>query len=396
MRYSLVGCTLVVLACGSANAQYVISAHSGVVQYVEGAAYLNGQQVDPKFGHFPDIKDNQEFQTKEGRAEILLTPGVFLRLGENSSIRMLSTRLTDTRVEVLHGSAIIECDDVPKDNSIQVVYNLDTVQLTKHGLYRVDTDPARFRVYDGEAVVKGNDKQVTVKGGKETSLDSTLTAQSFDRKDDDELYRWSDRRASYVAQANAASATTASNSGSGYGYSGSGYGGLGYGGLGYGGLGYGYGAYGFNGGWAFNPMFGMYTYLPFDGFGYSPFGYTFFSPYTAFYAPYYYGGYYGGGGYPVRTSGTATTSRAVTRGSNSAFLGHSPGGFMGGARTGRFGGFAGSSVRSGGFGSARSGGFGGFSGARAGGGFSGAGAGGFGGGHAAGSVGGGHVGGGHR
>ena len=365
MRYSLVGCALVVLAGGSANAQYVISAHSGVVQYVEGAAYLNGQQVDPKFGHFPDIKDNQEFQTKEGRAEILLTPGVFLRLGENSSIRMLSTRLTDTRVEVLHGSAIIECDDVPKDNSIQVVYNLDTVQLTKHGLYRVDTDPARFRVYDGEAVVKDNDKQVTVKSGKETSLDSTLTAQNFDRKDDDELYRWSDRRASYVAQANAASATTASNSGNGYGYSGSGYGGLGYGGLGYGGLGYGglgygYGAFGFNGGWAFNPMFGMYTYLPFDGFGYSPFGYTFFSPYTAFYAPYYYGGYYGGAGYPVRTSGTAIASRAVTRGSNSAFLGHSPGGFLGGARNARFGGMT-SSARAGGF--ARSGGFGGGAGA---------------------------------
>lgn len=391
MRYSVVGCALLVVAAGSASAQYVISAHSGVVQYVEGDAYLNGQLVDAKFGHFPDIKDNQEFATKQGRAEILLTPGVFLRLGENSSIRMLSTRLTDTRVEVLHGSAIIECDDVPKDNSIQVVYNLDTMQLTKHGLYRVDTDPARFRVYDGEAVVKNDDKQVTVKGGKEAALDSTLAASSFDRKDDDELYRWSDRRASYVAQANAASATTASTSSygssSGLGYgglgygSGLGYGGLGYGGLGYGGLGYGYG---FNGGWMFNPMFGMYTWLPFDGFGYSPFGYTFFSPYTAFYAPYYYGGYYGGSGYPLRTTATSNTNVPVTRGGTSPFLGHRPaGGFQGGARSARFGGLAGSSR-------------GGFSGARAGG-FGHAAA--FGGGHAVGGVGGGHasggVGGGH-
>jgi len=67
---------------------------------VEGRAYLGDKPVEPKLGQFPDIKENQEFRTEDGRAEILLTPGVFLRLGENSSVRMLSTRLTDTRVEV--------------------------------------------------------------------------------------------------------------------------------------------------------------------------------------------------------------------------------------------------------------------------------------------------------
>jgi hypothetical protein len=44
-------------------------------------------------------------------------------------------------------------------------------------------------------------------------------------------------------------------------------------------------------------MFGMYTYLPYSGFGYSPFGYTYYSPTTVAYAPSYGGsGYtYGGG-----------------------------------------------------------------------------------------------------
>src|SRR5271169_1398187 len=110
------------LTGGSAFAQYVISAHAGVVQYVEGRAYLNDQVVEPKFGQFPDIKENQEFRTAEGRAEVLLSPGVFLRLGENSSIKMVSSHLTDVRVEVLTGSAVIECDDVPKDNSIEAIY----------------------------------------------------------------------------------------------------------------------------------------------------------------------------------------------------------------------------------------------------------------------------------
>src|ERR1700682_2753424 len=116
MRLPVASLAIGVLLSGSASAQYMISAHSGVVQSVDGRAYLNGQPVQPKFGQFPDIKENEEFRTEEGRAEILLTPGVFLRMGENSSIRMLSTRLTDTRVEVLSGSAMIESNEIPKDN----------------------------------------------------------------------------------------------------------------------------------------------------------------------------------------------------------------------------------------------------------------------------------------
>ena len=59
---------------------------------------------------------------------------------------------------------------------------------------------------------------------KQTNLAGGLMAESFDRKADDQdaLYRWSDRRASYVAQANVASAASVGNSytgsGNGYGY----------------------------------------------------------------------------------------------------------------------------------------------------------------------------------
>jgi hypothetical protein len=287
----------------------MISAHAGVVQYVEGHAYLNDQAVEPKFGQFPDIKENQEFRTEEGRAEILLTPGVFLRLGENSSIRMLSARLTDAKVEVLSGSAMIECNDVPKDNSIQAVYKGNAIRFEKQGLYRIDTEPARFRVYEGEAVVTDASGQLTLRGGKETNLSGVLLAESFDRKEQDALYSWSDRRAAYVAQANIVSANTVSNNGY------SGYGGSGYG-L-FGSSGYGYGP-SFLGGWMLNPMFGMYTYMPYSGFGYSPFGYTYYSPYTVGYAPPYNSAYTSTT--PSRVSGITGTSRmgnvaAAARGS---------------------------------------------------------------------------------
>jgi hypothetical protein len=276
------GLALGVLAVGSSYAQYVISAHSGVVQYVEGAAYVNDTQVDPKFGQFPDIKENQVFRTTEGRAEILLTPGAFLRVAENSSIRMVSNKLTDTRVEVLTGSAMLECDDIQKDNAIMLLYQGNTMIPVKHGLYRVDSEPARFAVFDGEAIVKGQSGQVTLKGGKQTALNGVLMAENFDKKDGDDLYRWSARRSGYLSKANVSSAMGMRNTGYG-GYSGS--------------------------AWQWNSMFGLYTYVPYRGMYYSPFGYGFYSPYTVGNYYYYPGNnYYGGGG----GSSTTATSSAYT------------------------------------------------------------------------------------
>src|SRR5579863_8699003 len=80
-------CSLVF--AGGARAQSVISAHSGVIHYVEGDVTIDGSAVHPKFAEFPDVKSGQVLATEEGRVEVLLTPGVFLRLSENSSVRML-------------------------------------------------------------------------------------------------------------------------------------------------------------------------------------------------------------------------------------------------------------------------------------------------------------------
>jgi hypothetical protein len=256
-----------VLAGSSLHAQYVISAHSGLVQYVEGKAYLNDTLVEPKFGKFPEIKENQELRTGEGRAEVLLTPGVFLRMSENSSIRMLSTRLTDTRVEILTGSAMVECDDAPKDNAVTLLYKGATMLLVKHGLYRLDANQARFQVYDGESIVKSETGPLTLKSGKRTTLAGALIAENFDRRQGDELYIWSSQRSSYLAKANVASAMALRDSGS---YSGAP-----------------------SGSWSWNPMFGMFAFVPSSGTLYSSFGGSFWSPYTV--GDYNTGYYYGGG-----------------------------------------------------------------------------------------------------
>ena len=277
----------------SAYGQSAISAHSGMVHYVEGTVLLEGQQVDPKFGEFPEVKNDQVLKTEEGRAEVLLTPGVFLRLAENSSFRMLSNRLADTAIEVLSGSVMFEVDELLKDNAITVKYKDATVALNKDGLYRVEADPARLKVYEGAAQVIYGTKTVEAHKGHQVALDETLLASSFDTKDTDSFYRWASRRSEYVAAANVSSARSAGcGTSSSFAASTTNCSNLG-----------GYSSYGNPYGmWSWNPYFGMFTYLPGTGFGYNPFGWAFYSPYTVgmLYVPGYYG--YGYPGAPVYTN----------------------------------------------------------------------------------------------
>jgi hypothetical protein len=267
--------------------QSVISAHSGTIHYTEGQVSLDGGAVQSKFGEFPEVKPGQVLATQDGRAEILLTPGVFLRLAENSSFTMVSNQLSNTRLEIKSGTAMIEVGELLQDNAIAVAFHGADVSLGKRGLYRFDSDPNRFRVYEGDAsIVTPSSDPTVVRKGHEIVLGDKLETQTFDAKNTDDFYRWSARRDEYVAQANISAAKSARDSG---------YSGMGYNGTGYNGAGMTAGL----GSWAFNPWFGMFTYLPFDGTYFSPFGYGFYSPYAVGglygpYSPYLLGG--GGGG----------------------------------------------------------------------------------------------------
>src|ERR1700677_4921682 len=108
---------VLLISASSAWAQQVVSAHSGVIHFVEGQVTLEGQTVQPKFGEFPDVKNGQTLATQDGRAEVLLNPGVILRVGENSSFKMLSNNRADTRLEVLSGEAVVEVGELLPSNA---------------------------------------------------------------------------------------------------------------------------------------------------------------------------------------------------------------------------------------------------------------------------------------
>src|ERR1700677_578841 len=111
------------------------SAIPGTLNYVEGQVAVAGQTVTSHSVGTVQVEPNQVLETGQGRAEILLTPGVFLRVGDNSAVRLVSPGLADTRVEVLRGQAIVEAAELFPDNNLWVMMNGTSTRLNKQGLY---------------------------------------------------------------------------------------------------------------------------------------------------------------------------------------------------------------------------------------------------------------------
>jgi hypothetical protein len=254
---------LVCLAGGITAAQ-AATARPGTVNYTEGGVTIDGQAVAAKSLGSTEVEPGQVLSTNQGKAEMLLTPGVFLRLGDHAAVKMVSPSLTDTRVELLQGEAMVEADQVLDGNHLVISEAGVDTQIQKNGLYRFTAAPGQLAVFDGKAQVFIDDRTVEVGKGKELNLTqaAALKPQSFDRHQDDNLYQWSSVRSQYVAQANQSSVQYIV-------------------------AGDPWGWYGM--GWYWNPWFGSWAFVP--GYGYfgSPFGFGFYSPaYWRAYPPAHY------------------------------------------------------------------------------------------------------------
>ena len=109
--------------------------------------------------------------TGAGKAEILLTPGIFLRVDSNSAVKMISPDLAQTQVELEHGRAGIEVDQIFPQNMVQIVDNGVTTQLIKTGYYEFDANQPEAMVFKGRAEVEvGDGKWETVKDHHEMAL----------------------------------------------------------------------------------------------------------------------------------------------------------------------------------------------------------------------------------
>lgn len=286
---------VVVAAVAPVSAQSVMPARSGTLHYFDGNVSIDGAEVRMKAGIFPEVRPGSVLRTERGRAEVLLTPGVFLRLGDNSAMRMLDADLSHTRLEIMDGTAMVEADDPQisvKNAPVTIVYRDREIRIVKHGLVEINADSQQVKVFRGEAEVADSSGHVTLREGHYTPLTGELRAEKFDRNLPNDLYVWSRDRSTDLTAANMFSAGSMNTTGTGYGYTG---------------LGTGAGA--LNGGWYYNSFLNMFTYMPMAGVLWNPWGYGFYSP-RAFYA-------YGGPAGVYNPAYAASVGRALNGFSNS-------------------------------------------------------------------------------
>ena len=255
----------------SSPAWGVVPPQPGTINYIEGQSSIGGKVLSENSAGSARLLAGQSLSTQNGRVEVLLTPGVFLRISGNSSIDMISPDLANTILFLQKGRALVEVANIRPENNIRINVNGASARLLKPGLYDFDADRDQIRVFDGKAMVQTNGRQIELKGERQLELNTqaTLKARKFDRKAyEDDFYRWASLRSSYLADANVDAARR---------YAGHG--------------GWSPGVWA-DAGWYWDPGFDAYTYIPGDGIFYSPFGWGYYSPWFAFGAPVY--GYYGG------------------------------------------------------------------------------------------------------
>ncbi|HUQ90651.1 MAG TPA: FecR domain-containing protein [Bryobacteraceae bacterium] len=261
LKFATAVCLL--LAISSAFAQMAISVRSGLIHYAEGQVFMEAAPLTMEFGKFPVVKEGLALATRQGRVELLLNPGVFLRMDENSSVRMLSNSLTNTRVAIEKGVALVEVVELAKENRVAVNVGESETVVLKTGLYRFDASTGHVRVFEGKAVVRSDDQPLDLTRGREATLAPHLLVKKFrtKEKEADSLYAWSQQRAYLVARANISAASSFQSNG--YRMSSS--------------------------GWAYFPGMGLLTFMPSSGYFRGPFGWSYYSPSSVwqYYAPRY-------------------------------------------------------------------------------------------------------------
>jgi len=289
-------------------------ARPGTLNYIEGQASIDGRQISHKSVGTAELEAGQYLATADGKVEILLTPGVFLRLDNNSMVKMISPNLTHTEVELQRGRASVEADQLYPQNTILIDQKGGQTQLLKNGLYEFNADKNTVRTFDGKAAVYPGDslvskvKPIDVKGGRQLALNGEpLKPKGFDKdhsESQDDLYRWSSLRSQYLGEANIDLAAQYAGYGPGFG--------------------------GFNPGWYWDSSLYAYDWLPGGGPFWSPFGFGFYSPYYLYGGGFVYGRGFFGRGYGFRGGYGFSGARSA------GFAGRSVGG--GGFGGGGFGG----------------------------------------------------------
>lgn len=187
--------------------RFLISARAGGVSLVEGSVSIT--RVNGTAGMLlkrDNVAVGDEVSTgADGRAEILLNPGSYLRLSRNSSFEFGATDLEDLKIKLNSGTAIFEVF-AADEFRVSVFTPKGKVALIESGIYRVDVSAdgsAVASVTKGKAEI-GEENAVVLKEGRVGTLGSGQVAiNKFDKDKQDEFALWSRSRSKELTKNNA-------------------------------------------------------------------------------------------------------------------------------------------------------------------------------------------------
>jgi hypothetical protein len=295
----------------TASAQHLISSKAGFVNRVEGKVYIQRQDsAEDEKGRASlgtQMRNGDRISTAvNSYAEVLLNPGAYLRLDQQSEVRAVNTSLSEVRFELLKGAVIAEVGEADKKMPLEIITPQGSVAIAKEGLYRIDARAGAtiIKVRKGELVL-GTRAQLVAGGGTKVGRNKVveLTGSSafkpeiakLDSFDLDEFDEWSFQRAEMLVAANYSVLRRAQYTPA------------------------------LSFGWMYDPFYNCYTFIPGSRRLYSPYGFSFYNSFShcSCYLPYYYpyygsGPYYGGGGTTAggSTLRPSTTPRIAPGGNN--------------------------------------------------------------------------------
>ncbi len=223
----------------------------GLLNSVQGHVTLGAHSVSVTPGSTPNrvLRTHEVLATQHGNAEVLLTPGAFLRLGHHSAARMVSQSLEDSQVRLIRGKALLRADSVFK-HTLSVVMDGAITRIDQKGLYGFNARRETIGVLQGKATIYKGGSRFIVKKGHELALskgqplyNQKLSKQAFESG---QLFRWSRLRDRYESRARQSVQQAIAQSGRWQGR-----------------------------GWYWSPFWGFYTYLPSEGMYFSPYYYPY-------------------------------------------------------------------------------------------------------------------------
>src|SRR5436309_1968804 len=98
-------------------------AQPGTINYVEGQATIDGRILPGNVNGTARLEAGQVLATPNGHAEVLLTPGIFLRTDGGTAVQMVSPGLANTVVSLNKGRALVEVAAILHDNNVAINEN---------------------------------------------------------------------------------------------------------------------------------------------------------------------------------------------------------------------------------------------------------------------------------